>query len=274
MSDGEGEERARGRDGGDDGGGGEGGGAVRGRAADADADAARAAETTRAEDGGTMSRARAVADASSARAESREIVFRVPSSRTARGGGGGGSARGAAAAAAASGRDGGTGTRTPVTPSVSPVGDDGGVEGGVSARDVGAVSAAALTAALETDDATMTRAFDEDDEELGEEELRALAELEAMEEESPPLREREADDREQEEVARAIARAEHLRVELDDLVLASTELLLKTITSTNDYFLLFNPQLMKELAGMQREAREWLERTAPKAPSSAEGASK
>jgi len=240
---------------------------------------ARAADAA-AEDVATRARVIEVADASKECVRASEIVFRVPSSRAARRGVVEDSpARASAATSAhprasaatsaraeatpvASEREVETARQTPLSPSVPNTEN-------ASARDVGAVSAQAM----ETVDATMTLTFDDDDDKLEEDELRALAELEAMEE-SMSSHEREADEREREEVARAIARAEHLRVELDDLAFASTELLLKTITSTNDYFLLFNPQLMKELAGMQREARAWLERTAPKVPSSSEGAPK
>lgn len=64
---------------------------------------------------------------------------------------------------------------------------------------------------------------------------------------------------EREQLARCSARVDELRAEMDEAVMASTELLLKTITSTNDYFLLFNPKLMMELRSIKEKARAWLD---------------
>lgn len=64
---------------------------------------------------------------------------------------------------------------------------------------------------------------------------------------------------EREQLARCSARIDELRAEMDEAVMASTELLLKTITSTNDYFLLFNPKLMMELRSIKEKARAWLD---------------
>ena len=60
-------------------------------------------------------------------------------------------------------------------------------------------------------------------------------------------------------VARALVKLEELKSESEELVLSSTELLLKTIQSTNDYFLLFNPKLMTQLRQYKEEARKILD---------------
>ena len=60
-------------------------------------------------------------------------------------------------------------------------------------------------------------------------------------------------------VARALVKLEELKTESEELVLSSTELLLKTIQSTNDYFLLFNPKLFTALRKYKEEARKILD---------------
>jgi CRISPR/Cas system-associated exonuclease Cas4 (RecB family) len=60
-------------------------------------------------------------------------------------------------------------------------------------------------------------------------------------------------------VARALVKLEKLKTESEELVLSSTELLLKTIQSTNDYFLLFNPKLFSALRKYKEEARKILD---------------
>jgi len=60
-------------------------------------------------------------------------------------------------------------------------------------------------------------------------------------------------------VARALVKLEELKTESEELVLSSTELLLKTIQSTNDYFLLFNPKLFSALRKYKEEARKILD---------------
>lgn len=58
--------------------------------------------------------------------------------------------------------------------------------------------------------------------------------------------------------ARLTVRLDELKYEAEEMMFTSTELLLRTIQSTNDYFLLFNPKLMLELKGIKEEARRLL----------------
>ena len=100
----------------------------------------------------------------------------------------------------------------------------------------------------------------------------ALEELSPMEEfdleeddisvslvEHSPEMETAEEEEAQRDVARALVTLEKLKQETEEMVLSSTELLLKTIQSTNDYFLLFNPKLMLELRKHKAEASRILD---------------
>ena len=78
--------------------------------------------------------------------------------------------------------------------------------------------------------------------------------------EEPPSPGAEEDETAREDIARASARLDELKGRVEEFVLESTELLLDTITTTNDYLLLFNPKLMLKLRKIKQEAIEWLDR--------------
>jgi len=78
--------------------------------------------------------------------------------------------------------------------------------------------------------------------------------------EEPPSPGAEEDETAREDIARASARLDELKGRVEEFVLESTELLLDTITTTNDYLLLFNPKLMLKLRKIKQEAVEWLDR--------------
>ena len=80
----------------------------------------------------------------------------------------------------------------------------------------------------------------------------------------PPSPEAEEDETAREEIARASQRLDELKGRVEEFVLDSTELLLDTITTTNDYLLLFNPKLMLKLRTIKAEAVEWLDRAESK----------
>ena len=80
----------------------------------------------------------------------------------------------------------------------------------------------------------------------------------------PPSPEAEEDETAREEIARASQRLDELKGRVEEFVLDLTELLLDTITTTNDYLLLFNPKLMLKLRTIKAEAVEWLDRAESK----------
>jgi hypothetical protein len=87
-----------------------------------------------------------------------------------------------------------------------------------------------------------------------------LTDVSPPREEPPPSPGAEEDETAREDIARASARLDELKGRVEEFVLESTELLLDTITTTNDYLLLFNPKLMLKLRKMKQEAVEWLDR--------------
>jgi len=87
-----------------------------------------------------------------------------------------------------------------------------------------------------------------------------LTDVSPPREEPPPSPGAEEDETAREDIARASARLDELKGRVEEFVLESTELLLDTITTTNDYLLLFNPKLMLKLRKIKQEAVEWLDR--------------